>query len=115
MDVQTYLVRLKKNKELVGLFVSPNLDDLWELVDECCSPLECEYVALRAGGVYLSNAGAPKVPTALDAEGSDPGPDWFAGATVSELWHNVFYGEPDAQKWKLVNTDEMDPWLRELG
>jgi hypothetical protein len=113
--VRAYLVRLKKNKELVGLFVSPSTDELWEFVDECCSPLECEYVWLRTGGIYLSQAGAATVPTAIDPESSDPGPDWFANATVSELWHEIFFVEPDATKWKPVNTDEMDPWLRELG
>jgi hypothetical protein len=112
--VHAYLVRLKKNKELVGIFVSPNAANLWDFVDECCSPLACEYLPLPPGGMYLSQAGAATVPTAIDPEGSDAGPDWFASGIVSELWHDIFYDELDAQMWKPVDTDEMDPWLREF-
>jgi len=72
-------------------------------------------VPLPPGGIYLSQAGAATIPTVIDPDGSDPGPDWFTGVTVSELWYELFYLEPDAKKWKPVNTDKMDPWLGELG
>jgi hypothetical protein len=110
--VNAYLVRLKANAELVGLFVAPSLGQLTELIDECCPPRDCEYLLLRNGGIYLHQAGAAKVPTSIDSESDDPGPDWFSGATVSELWLDIFYRGGDGLKWKAVNTEEMDPWLR---
>jgi hypothetical protein len=113
--VQAYLVRLKKNKEVVGLFVSPSSDNLWEFVDECCPPVDCEYLMLPPGGLYLSAAGAAAIPTAIDAEGDEPDPDFFSGATVSELWLDHFYDNERGQlKWKPVDTDDMDPVLRDL-
>jgi hypothetical protein len=95
--VQAYLVRLKKNKEVVGLFVSPSSDNLWEFVDECCPPVDCEYLMLPPGGLYLSAAGAAAIPTAIDAEGDEPDPDFFSGATVSELWLDHFYDNERGQ------------------
>lgn len=111
--MEAYLVRLKKNAELVGLFVSPSPAKLWDFVDECCPPADCEYLLLPPGGIYLHEAGASVVPTAIDPESDDSGPDWFSGATVSELWLDVFYRGDNELSWRPVNTDEMDPWLRQ--
>src|SRR5947209_332758 len=93
-SMQTYLVRLQSNQELVGLFVSPRMDQLWEFVDECCDPFICEFVRLPPGGIYQDHSGAARVPTnerfPVD---QDAIPDWFAGATISELWLGAFYDE----------------------
>ena len=98
-----YLVRLKKNAELVGLFVSPTEDMLWEFVDECCDPYECEYVKLPPGGIYLDSAGAATVPTNIEYPVDDRHiPDWFAGATVSELWLDIFHSSERGPKWKAI-------------
>src|SRR5689334_21767505 len=88
----TYLVRLAFNKELVGLFVSPSAEHLGEFVDECCDPSLCEFVKLPPGGVFRSEAGAPRVPTRERYPVEDHQiPDWFAGATISELWLYAFF------------------------
>lgn len=101
--MSAYLVRLKKNAELVGLFVSPTADMLWEFVDECTDPYECEFLKLPAGGVYLASAGAPRVPTRIEYPEDDQDiPDWFAGATVSELWLDIFHSKERGPKWRPI-------------
>lgn len=112
--MDAYLVRLKKNAELVGLFVSPSPAKLWDFVDECCPPADCEYLRLPPGGIYLDETGAATVPTVIDPESCDPGPNWFSGATVSDLWIDIFYRDSDELAWQPVETDEMNPWLREF-
>lgn len=97
-----YLVRLKTTRELVGLFVAPTARELWRYVDECCDTCDCEYVPLPAGGMYHSEAGAPDVPTIYKDE---PGtrekmPNWFAGATMSDQWLDVFEGEKGEKGWR---------------
>lgn len=100
-----YLVRLKNNAELVGLFVSPTVDLLWEFVDECCDPSECEFVTLPSGGIYLDQAGAPTVPTKIEYPFEDQDiPDWFTGATLSELWLDVFYSKSRGPSWQPVKS-----------
>lgn len=104
-----YLVRLKNNAELVGLFVSPADDMLWEFVDECCDPYECEFVTLPPGGLYLHQAGAPTVPTLIpDPEQEDSFPDWFSGATVSELWLGIFHSGYGELEWQAIEWTDPD-------
>ena len=87
-----YLVRLQDSAELVGLFLSPDVEALWRFVDECCDPFVCEYVELPPGGIYLDGSGAPRVPTVTRYPvDQDEIPDWFAGATLSELWIPSFH------------------------
>jgi len=98
--MQVYLVRLRKNKELVGIFASPSSTRLWEFVDECCDPYVCEFLSLPAGGLYLSESGAPRVPTRKRYPTDERDiPDWFAGADISELWIHAFY---DAAEWQPI-------------
>ena len=104
--MRAYLVRLKKNAELVGLFVSPSVNDLWNYVDECCPPFACEFLRLRPGGLYMDQAGAAKVPTVItDPEDDSLYPDWFAGAVISEFWLDIFYGSGDL-KWKAIEPPD---------
>ena len=105
--MNAYLVRLKKNAELVGLFVSPSDGMLWEFVDECCDPCECEFVKLPPGGLYLHDAGAPAVPTSIEYPTDDPDiPDWFAGATLSELWLDIFYSKERGPDWEPIEPSD---------
>ena len=104
--MEAYLVRLQRNAELVGIFVSPTADHLWDYVDECTNPFVCEYVALPPGGVYWSDAGAAKVPTLIsDPENDSLYPDFFTGGTISELWMDIFYG-PGTVKWTPIEFPE---------
>lgn len=100
--MRAYLVRLKKNAEIVGVFVSPSVNELRIYVDECCDPFVCEFLTLPPGGIYMSESGAAKVPTVItDPEDDSLYPDWFTGAVISELWLDIFYG-PDDLKWKAI-------------
>jgi len=102
-----YLVRLKKNAELVGLFVSPTGDMLWEFIDECCDPYECEFVKLPPGSLYLHQAGAPTVPTLIpDPEQEDSYPDGFSGSIVSELWLGIFHGGHGELEWQPIEPSD---------
>jgi hypothetical protein len=101
--MNAYLVRLKKNAELVGMFVSPSDEMLWEFVDECCDGDECEFVRLPTGGLYLADAGAPAVPTKVEYPEDDRDiPDWFAGATLSELWIDLFFSKRRSAEWQPI-------------
>ena len=97
-----YVVRLKANRELVGLFVAADPKDLWTYVDECGDISDCEYVKLPHGGMYHQGGGAPDVPTVYRDE---PGtvekmPDWFSDATMTDGWANVFESEDGENGWR---------------
>jgi len=101
--MHAFLVRLKRNQELVGIFVSPSADDLWDYVDECTDVDACEFVELPPGGFYFPQAGVPRVPTLTCVpEIEESFPDWFAGAVTSELWHDIFYTAHCEAEWEPV-------------
>ena len=105
--MNTYLVRLKNNREIVGLFVSPSDDMLWEFVDECCDAHDCEFVKLPPGGLYLGTAAAPTIPTEVEyPEDEKDIPDWFAGATLSELWIDIFFSKASDPEWQPVEPSD---------
>ena len=92
--MNTYLVRLKDDHELVGLFVSANDKSLWRVIDEVCDTDLCEFLELPAGAIYLPEAGAPSVPTTTRK--ATP-VDFFAAAVISEGWHEAFHEEAEWQ------------------
>ena len=99
--MNAYLVRLKSNQELVGLFLSPDEEGLWEYVDECTDPDACEFIELPPGSLFHFERGAPRVPTIERyPEDDEKIPDWFAGAILSELWLDAFYG--DSEGWEPI-------------
>lgn len=51
---QTYLIRSKNTKYLIGIFTELNLKDLYWSVDECLDPNECEYAVVHHGGIFWS-------------------------------------------------------------
>lgn len=105
--MQAYLVRLKENSELVGIFVSPSGDLLWHFIDECCDAYECEFVRLPPGGIYLPSSGAPTVPTTIEYPEDDKDtPDWFAGATLSERWLDIFFSKGRGPDWQPIKPTD---------
>lgn len=111
-----YLVRMQKNKEIVGIFVGANPDDLADLVDECTDPHECEYITLGRGGIHWPKPGMPTVPLLLDAEAvglddeemddlevmDQDDPFKFSESAFTDEWHEVFFHGPERKKWKAV-------------
>jgi len=53
----TVLVRIKEDKQLVGLFTyqTESVGELFNLVDQCMNPNECEYLEINYGGFYWLN------------------------------------------------------------
>jgi hypothetical protein len=44
--VPAYLVRLIKNRGIVGIFVADDIEELAQVVDECTDVPYCEYLEL---------------------------------------------------------------------
>ena len=97
-----YLVRLKTDRKLVGLFVAEDPKDLWTYVDEYCDVSACEYQDLFGGGMYYGKAGAPSVPTVREdhPEAREKMPDWFSGATMTDDWAILFETNLGEKRWK---------------
>jgi len=52
--MQTYLVRARGSKRLVGVFSAMGSDGLFHIVDELADPFECEFLELQAGeGLFV--------------------------------------------------------------
>ncbi len=58
--MNVYLVRMIASSQVVGVFAADGEDGLATLIDECCNPLETEY--LFEGGFYVSGATAAQWP-----------------------------------------------------
>jgi hypothetical protein len=54
----TALVRMIEDKQIVGMFVYRDPQDLFWLVDQATNPYACEFVNLKYGGlIWKKNAG----------------------------------------------------------
>jgi hypothetical protein len=51
--VPAYLVRLIKDRDIVGFFAAEDFNDLLLAVDECTDASACEYVELPAGALDM--------------------------------------------------------------
>lgn len=101
--MQAFLVRLKRNQELVGIFLTPTEDELWQYVDEATDVDACECLELPPGGFYFPHSGAPRVPTLIcDPNDESSFPDWFSNALVSELWDDIMYSDKHEPDWRPV-------------
>jgi hypothetical protein len=116
-----YLVRLIKNRDIVGFFAADDLDDLVIAVDECTDVAACEYVELPAGGIMWTSPAMP-VPVDVgdrqDEEAEIEELPW-AKAELSELWWSVVYGFTD-ETWIAFDPEAPqdpvpDPPRRPLG
>jgi len=102
-----FLVRLIKNRDLVGFFAADDLIDLMDTVDECTDPGACEYAELPLGGIMWSSPAKaiPLIPGLED--GSEPEPMPWGGAELTELWWNFVYGFAEVE-W-IPFDDEPEP------
>ena len=101
----TYIVRLIKNRDLVGFFAADDMDDLVTAVDECTDPDACEYIELPAGGVMWES---PAIAVPLDPGQNEDGSDCenlpWADVTISEAWWGTLYGYSD-EEWTPLFPD----------
>ena len=54
--MKTYYVRLKENKEPVGMFVVGDLSDLFDVLDEQMNPFRCEFTKMTVGGLFIGGS-----------------------------------------------------------
>jgi hypothetical protein len=99
--MKPYLVRLRSDqknaREIVGFYVSPSLDHLAEMVDECCPPEDCEYRELGPGGIFWTSFTNSPVPRAEEPDWEDLPENWSVippGATLSPRWMGCFTRVP---------------------
>lgn len=108
--MNTHIVRMKDNKEIVGIFTSRDRGDLWFLVDQVCDPIECELAALPAGGIMWTDADACKI---VESEYADPGDDWdpqlFKGVSLDECWLNAIFFRK--LRWKQFEEADRDKYF----
>ena len=106
-----YLVRLIKNRDIVGFFAADDFDELVTAVDECTDVPACEYVELPPGGIMWTNPAIP-VPVDLgnreDKEAEIESLPW-ARAELSELWWSVVYGYTDDEWIRFDPGAPQDP------
>jgi hypothetical protein len=104
--VPGYLVRLIKNRDIVGFFAADDFEDLIVAVDECTDVPACEYIELPAGGIMWTSPAIP-VPVDIgdeDDEEAEIEPLPWARAELSEGWWSVVYGFTD-DEWIRFNPD----------
>lgn len=82
----TFIVRVRDNREAVGIFSAEDLDELLDLVDEVTDAPNCEYAEIESGGVvWLRKAAA--LPLSVDWEEAQPPVLQLIGAPeVTEAW-----------------------------
>lgn len=99
-----YLVRMIKDKDIVGIYSAPTIDYLIELVDECIAAHFCEYLKLPPGGIYWSGSAVavplPQITPKNEEQGYELIP---GGPNVTEEWLQPFYEE---ERWTRLATEE---------
>ncbi len=118
--MKPYLVRLRSDeksaREIVGFFVSPSLDYLAEMVDECCPVDQCEYRELRAGGMFWEHFTNSPVPRVKEPDWEGVTDDWSvipSAPTLSQYWDDMFR-TPDDQAaddalWTPLRWENVEP------
>lgn len=116
-----YLVRLVKNRDVVGFFAADNFDELVVAVDECTDVPDCEYIELPAGGIMWTSPAIPVPVDIGDREDEDAEIESLPWATaqLSETWWSVVYGYTD-DEWIRFDPDApqdpiAEPPKRPLG
>ena len=106
-----YLVRLIKNRDIVGFFAADDLDELVVAVDECADVPACEYVELPPGGIMWTSPAIPVPVDVGDSEDEEAEVEKlpWASAQLSEVWWNVVYGFTD-ETWTAFDPEApLDP------
>ncbi|MGY4351239.1 hypothetical protein ACVWXM_007732 [Bradyrhizobium sp. GM7.3] len=105
-----YLVRIIDTRDLVGIFVADNEDDLEIVVDECTDVPGCEYVELPAGGVMWESPAKPVPLNPGDPEeDASPVEDFpWGAASLTEAWWFVAYGRVEVE-WTPFEADPPRP------
>tara|TARA_R110000850_G_scaffold127304_2_gene246307 strand:- start:3540 stop:3887 length:348 start_codon:yes stop_codon:yes gene_type:complete len=101
----TALVRLIKNKELVGIFSYPTKPELFNLIDQCVDPYECEYIVIHCGGIYWPDPGVGKIEKVDLSETEEETEDEvYDNARVCDY---AYYSVQHAKRWEQFNSKKM--------
>ena len=97
IGMPAYLVRLRSNRDVVGIFVAFDPDELELVVNECTDVEACEYLEMPDGGIMWTS---PAIPVPIDmGDADDPEneiPDLpWARCSLTEDWWSVVYGYSD--------------------
>jgi hypothetical protein len=100
--MKAYIVRTRKLKEVVGIFVGDHLGRIREMVDEyVVKPEECEYVEVEEGGVYWDASQDLTLPVKKEL----PVEEYMNGSQLSITWWTVF-DYPGDYEWKKLGRVE---------
>jgi hypothetical protein len=79
-----FLVRLIGNHDLVVIFSAPDLGTLYNLVDECIEPEDCEFKLIPPGGICWDSRAVP-VPLP-DISDEERAPIPWQRASFTDAW-----------------------------
>lgn len=111
-ESSAFAVRMSDDHQVVGIFVAEDLEQLAELVDQCCDPASTDYLKLGIGGVYVSARTAAQWPARMEKNGAGEDVDVvlddadpLKGAGLDDFW------------WRDVDDGEWLPliWKRSLA
>lgn len=77
-----YLVRGRKSKGMLGLFVAETMAGLWDAVDEHADPHDYEFREVRFGSMMFKDADEPVFTIKEDI-------NWEPAAPSYELWQQL--------------------------
>jgi len=101
----TALVRLRRNKELVGIFSYPTKPELFDLIDQCTSPYDCEYIVLHYGGIYWPDPGVGKIEAVdLSKDEEEPEGEVYDNARVCDYADSFVQ---HAKRWERFDFKKM--------
>lgn len=101
----TALVRLIRNKELVGIFSYPTKPELFDLIDQCTSPYETEYIVLHRGGIYWPDPVVGKIEKAdLSKIEEEPEDEVYDNARVCDSTNSSVQ---HAKRWERFDFKKM--------
>lgn len=124
--MHVFLVRHRRDKEIVGLFHADDVADLIDMIDEGTVPSACEAALMPRGGLIWYGPEAPKVPEfepaeydkleAQDDDKLEESDDFsFQGVGMNDDWASVFLNgrnfDGQELKWMPI-IDHISPSAR---
>lgn len=107
-----YIVRLIKDRELVGIVWAGTTRGLWRAIDEHCDPFACEYAPLPDGGIFW-NSGAPAIPIDDQCDEDDESDNCclIPDAETSERLGASIYGHEKLNWKQFDNRRSIFEWI----
>jgi hypothetical protein len=82
----TALVRIIEDKQIVGMFVYRDPEDLFWLVDQAPNPYECEFINIKYGGLIWKDK---------------------SSTLISEKLFNAWHADDDGELLNEIGSDEI--------